>query len=80
MPTLEYLAEIDNLKIEVMKLRDALIFYADKENRSACLISAPEFTEKYFDRAYIVDFYDTPYAKDNGKIAEQALHKNGSVD
>ena len=76
----ECATEIGDLKVEVMKLRDALKFYADPENRSACLISEYELITKYFrgdtPREYIVDVCATEYIKDNGDIARQALDRS----
>ena len=74
MPTLTFIAQIAELKAENEKLTKALEFYANPENRSACLINQYEFTEKYFKKEYIVDVCETKYLKDNGAIASQALN------
>ncbi len=69
--------ERDRLCVELAKLRGALEFYANDDNRSACLIDQYEFVEKYFKRDYIVDVIECEFVKDNGLMAKQALETGG---
>lgn len=64
---------VNGLSERVGELEGALKFYANPDNRSACLIDRYEFIEKYFKREYIVDVCETEYLKDNGERANKAL-------